>query len=129
MLVGNVLPKTLLCTVVLFGCLFRPRLHVMTLPMGSWLLCIGFLILEITYLNSSSGMSVADVLTSYYDYYVVLLIAPLLLVFRGEVQERVLIRLTVLVFSACAALAFAQYLSNSPILYTESVSGSFKVAS
>ena len=129
MLIGNVLPKTLLCLVVLLGCLFRPRLHVEKLPMGSWMFCLGFLIFEAAYLASTSGMSLADVLTSFYDYYAVLLIAPVLLVFRGEVPERVLIRLTVSIFSVCALLAFAQHLTDRPILYTESTNGSFQVAS
>ena len=129
MLVGNVLPKTALCIVVLLGCLLRPQLDVKTLPVGSWLLCIGFLLLEVSYLTSACNMSLVDVLTSYYDYYAVLLTAPLLLVFRGKVPERVLIRLTVSIFTVCAILAFAQYLTESPILYTQSVSGSFEVAS
>ena len=129
MLIGNVLPKTALCTVVLLGCLFRPQLDVKELPTTSWLLCIGFLVLEILYLTSASPLSISDVLSSYYDYYAVLLVAPLLLVFRGYVPEHVLIRLTVIVFLVCAAVAFAQYLTNNPVLYTQSIDGNYEVAS
>jgi hypothetical protein len=128
-LFGTGLIKAALLVVMVSGFLLHPRVKVAAIPLSTWLLCIGFLIVEIGYLIFACGISLGDVLLSYNDYYFLLLIGPALLVFRGAVSERVLIRCSILVFVVCAALAAAQHLTSSPILYTESADGSFSVSS
>jgi len=128
-LFGGGLIKAILLVIMVSGCVLHPRIRVAAILSSTWLLCIGFLIVEIGYLIFACGMSLGDVLLSYNDYYFLLLVGPALLVFRGAVSERVLIRCTILVFVICAALAAAQHLTSSPILYTESVDGSFSISS
>jgi hypothetical protein len=126
---GNSLIKAALLVAVVLGCVIHPRVKIAAFPLSAWLLCIGFLIVEIIYLTGARGMSPGDVLLSYYDYYFLLLIGPALLIFNGAVSERVLIRCSIFIFIVCASVAAAQYLTSSPLLYTKSVDGSFEVAS
>jgi hypothetical protein len=129
LLVGNVLIKAVLLSTAVLGCLIHTRAQFAELPIFTWLLCIGFLIADTLYLTSSRGMSLPDVLQSYNGYYVLLLVGPALLAFRGVVPERVITRYTVCILLVCAVIGVAQYLLAKPILYTRSGDGSFSVQS
>jgi hypothetical protein len=62
-------------------------------------------------------------------YYLLLLIGPALLAFRGRVSQSVIIRCIVLLMLICACIGVAQYLTAQPILHTESADGAFRVES
>ncbi len=128
-LVGNSLTKTALLVTVAIGCVLHPKVKISTVPWLAWALCIGYLIVEFIHLTTNCGMSLGDVLFSYYNYYCLFLIGPALLIFRAEVSQRTLVRSSVFIFAVCAILAAAQHLTASPILYTDSLDGSFAVPS
>jgi hypothetical protein len=128
-LVGNSLTKTALLVAVAVGCVLHPKVKISAVPWLAWALCIGYLIVEVIHLTINCGMSLGDALFSYYNYYCLFLIGPALLIFRGAVSQRTLVRCSVFIFAVCAILAAAQHLTASPILYTESLDGSFKVPS
>ncbi len=128
-LVGNSLTKTALLVAVAFGCVLHPKVKISTVPWLAWAICIGYLIVEVIHLTLNCGMSLGDALFSYYNYYCLFLIGPAMLIFRGAVSQRTLVRCSVIIFAVCAMLAAAQHLTASPIVYPESLDGSFKVPS
>jgi hypothetical protein len=121
--------KAALLAAVVLGCLFLPRIRRAKGPILAWLLCIGYLAVEIRHLTLARGMTLLDVLQSYSVYYLLLLIGPALLVFRGRVSHDVIIRCTVILLLICASIGVAQHLTAQPILYTESTDGTFRVDS
>jgi hypothetical protein len=121
--------KAVLFAVVVLGCLFFPRIRLAAGPIVLWLLCIAYLAVEIRHLTSARGMSFVDVLQSYAVYYLLLLIGPALLVFRGRISEDLIIRCTVFLLLICALVGIAQHVTARPILFTESTDGSFRVDS
>lgn len=127
--IGNSLLKAGLLAVILFGCLLRPKLSAGGLPITSWLFCLLYLAGISAYLIFGCGMSASDVMVSYYDYYFIFLVGPALIVFRGALSEKLLLRISLIMFFICALLALAQHLTNSPILPTESADGSYTVES
>ena len=126
---GASLIKIVLLGVVMLGCVSHPKIKISAIPLLTWLLCIVYLIFEVVYLNLTCGLSVSDILASYNSYYLLLLIGPAIVIFRGTVSQRTLIRCSVLIFAVCAMVGAAQYLTASPILYTESLDGSFSIPS
>jgi hypothetical protein len=74
-------------------------------------------------------MPIGDVLQSYNAYYLLLLIGPVLVPFRGAVSERIITRCTVYSFLVCAAIGIAQYSAAQPLLPTDSADGAFQVNS
>lgn len=115
--------------IAILGCFIRPSIEVADFPMFTWLLCIGYLVADMPHLLSGRGMPLKDVLLSYSDYYLLLLVGPALLVFRGAVSRRVILQCTVTLLLVCAAVGIAQYLTGQPILRTESVDGKFEIYS
>ena len=128
-LVREAAVKAVLLAAVVLGCLFFPRIRLAEGPIVTWLLCIAYLAVEIRHLTSALGMSFVDVLQSYAVYYLLLLIGPALLVFRGRVSQGLIIRCTVFLMLICASVGVAQHVTAQPILYTESTDGSFRVDS
>ena len=128
-LFGNSVVKAGLLVAVAVGCVLHPKVKVATIPWLAWGVCIGYLMVEVAHLTIDCNMTLGEALFSYYDYYCLLLIGPALVVFRGAVSQRILIRSAIVIFTACALVAAAQHMTARPILYTESVDGSFKVPS
>jgi hypothetical protein len=128
-LIKEAVVKGTLLAVVVLGCLIHPRIQRTEGPIFAWLICIGYLVADIPYLAYARGMSFVDVLQSYSVYYLLLLIGPALLVFRGRISQPVIIRCTVFLFLVCATIGVAQHLTAQPILYTESTDGAFRVDS
>ena len=128
-LTGNIVVKAALLVTAILGCLIYLRVQSSGLPLSTWGLCIVFLIADAAYLIFVRDMSLIDVLQSYNGYYLLLLIGPGLLAFRGAVPERAVIICTVFIFAVCAAIGLAQHFAAQPLLYTESSDGSFKVES
>jgi hypothetical protein len=129
MLAGNVVLKAALLATAALGFFVRPKARFEDLPMYTWLLCVGFLVADTSHLVFSKGLSLVDVLQAYYAYYLLLLVGPILSVFRGAVSERLIIKCTVAFFLVCAPLGALQYLTAQPILYTESADGAFSIQS
>ena len=127
--IGNILTKLVLMACIVGGLLLDSKIRFGGLPISAWRLCIGYLAFEIGYLALGCNKSLSDVLQSYNAYYLLLLIGPALLVFRGAVSERLIIRLVVTLFLICATIGIAQYLTRQPILYTASADGSFEIQS
>jgi hypothetical protein len=129
MLAGNSVPKAALLVAVLVGCVLYPRIDIARIPILIWGFSIGFLLLEIVYLDIWRGMSLSNILLSYYDYYGMLLIGPVLLVFRGALSEKKLVLSIAVILLVCVIIGAAQHFLGRPILYTESSDGSFTVPS
>jgi hypothetical protein len=128
-LFGDSVIKAALLVAVAAGCILHPKVKIAAIPWLAWLLCIGYLIVEVIHLTINCDMSLGEALFSYYNYYCLFLIGPAMLIFRGAVSQRTLVRCSVFMFAVCATLAAAQHLTASPIVYTESVDGSFMVPS
>ena len=128
-LFGGSVIKTVLLVAVVMGCVLRPKLNIATTPWLAWLVCIGYLIVEVIHLTINCGMSLGEALASDYYYYGLFLIGPAMLIFRGAVSQRALVRCSIFIFAVCAMLAAAQHLTGSPIVYTESLDRSFVVQS
>ncbi|MFC5865385.1 hypothetical protein ACFPT7_23980 [Acidicapsa dinghuensis] len=128
-LVGSVLVKPILLIGLVIGCLYRPQLNISSLPMISWLLCIGFLVAEIAYLIIACDISLIDILKSYNSYYLLLLAGPAAVEFRNMVSEKTISRSVIGLFLVCAIIGIAQHVLNKPLLYTESSNGAFQVQS
>ena len=126
---SNNLLKAALLAIVLFSYFFCPTTGLAGLPIFAWSICIGFLLVDLTYLTVARGMSLVDVALSYSGYYLVLLIGPALLTLRDSVPEKVVLRCAIFLFLVCAIIGFAQYLTAQPILYTESADQAFNVDS
>lgn len=129
LLVGNSALKAVLLISAAIGLLIQTREQFAEFPLFAWLLCIAVLLPEGFYLTSSLGMSVENVLQSYNGYYVLLLIGPALLAFRGRVPQRVVIRCIVFLLMVCATIGVAQFSLEKPLLYTKSADGNFSVQS
>jgi len=129
LVVREAMVKGALLVVVVLGCFLYPKIHSVKGPTLVWLLCIGYLFAEIPYLTYARDMVFVDVLQSYSVYYLLLLIGPALLVFRGRVSQRAMIWSTVGLLAVCASVGIAQYLTAQPILHTESADGAFRVDS
>jgi hypothetical protein len=121
--------KGALLTAVVVSCLAFPRIRLAGFPIIAWLLCIAYLVADIAYLTNVRHMSIDGVLTSYFGYYLLLLVGPALLALRGAASERFVIAATVFLFAICAVFGIAQYLKADPILYTDSVDGALRVDS
>jgi hypothetical protein len=128
-LFGDSVIKAALLVAVAAGCILHPKVKIAAIPWLAWLLCIGYLIVEVIHLTINCDMSLGEALFSYYNYYCLFLIGPALLIFRGAVSQRALVRCSVFILAVCAMLAAAQHLTASPIVYTESLDGSFSVPS
>ena len=127
--VGNALLKIVLLAIVLLGLLIKPGVRAAGLPIVTWLLCIVYLVVDIPHLISTRGMTFTDVLLSYNTYYMLLLIGPAFIAFRGTISERFVVRSTLLLFAICAAIGIAQFVSGEPIVATESLDGTVMVHS
>lgn len=126
---GNSVLKAALVVAVCAGCIVHPRIDFIRIPVWTWIIAITFLIFEIGYLDFARGMSLYNILLSYYDSYLLLLMGPVLLVFRGAIADKSLSRYVTWIFLICAAIGIAQYITNQPLLRTESTDGSFTVES
>ncbi|HEX4019917.1 MAG TPA: hypothetical protein VHX63_02130 [Acidobacteriaceae bacterium] len=115
--------------VLILGSLMHPQISFRNLPMFTWLLCIGFLLLDMPYLIFVHNMSLTEVLASYDNYYFLLLCGPAALAFRGAVSEKAIVRCIEFLLIVSAVIGIAQYLTAQPILHTQSVDGKFEVAS
>ena len=78
-LFGDSVIKTALLVAVAVGCVLRPKVKIAAVPWLAWLLCIGYLIVEVIHLTMNCGMSLGEALFSYYNYYCLFLIGPALL--------------------------------------------------
>ncbi len=129
MLIGNVLAKIALLVTLACGLALHPKFSYAGIPIYSWKICCSFLVLEIGYLLLECNTPLSELLLSYNSYYLLLLVGPAALAFRGAVSERLVVRCTVSLFLLCAAIGIAQHLTAKPLLYTESVNGSFVIQS
>jgi hypothetical protein len=128
-LISSFLIKIALLAILVLGSFLHPTLKLVGLPMYTWLLCVGFLIVEVAYLTLACNISFGDVLQSYNAYYLLILIGPLLLAFQGAVSERTIIRCLVFLLLLCATIGIAQSVTGKPILFIKSTDGSFQVGS
>ncbi len=128
-LVTGSIIRLMFLTIPILGCFIYPTLKNTNLPILTWLLCIGFLLVDTPHLILARGMTLKEALTSYSDYYLLLVIGPALLAFRGTISERVIIRSLAILLVICAAIGLAQYFTGQSILPIESVDKKFEVNS
>jgi len=128
-LVTGPIIRLVFLTIPILGSFVHPSIRNTRLPMLTWLICIAFLLVDTPHLILARGMTLKETLTSYSDYYLLLLMGPALLAFRGAISERFIIRFTAILLVVCAVIGFAQYFTGLPILPIESVDQKFEVNS
>lgn len=128
-IVGNSIVKGSLFIFLLLGCLLNPSIRSERYLTITWLAFVLFLICEIGYLSLAYGVPLTSILGSYNAMYLVSLVGIPFLVFKIDVSEKVIVRAVVLTLLVCAVIGLAQYISNQPLLHTESADGAFVVAS
>jgi hypothetical protein len=121
--------KGILLAVMAAGCFLSPQGQPAGAPKYTSLLCVGYLLADIFYLNQVRGMSVMMVLQSYAIYYALLLVGLALTIFRGRISQKAIIRCTVFLLVVSAAIGALQHFKAQPILYTDSTDGGFRVES
>jgi hypothetical protein len=127
--INSTLTRLSVLIIPILACCIHPRLEFAGMPMVSWSFCIALLIADIPHLVIARGMTLRDVLMSYSEYYLLLLIGPTLLIFRGTISKRLIVRSMVVLLIVSAAIGIAQYLTGQPILHTESADGKFEIYS
>jgi hypothetical protein len=127
--VTSTFTRAAVLAIPMFACLIHPRIDFANLPMATWLACIGYLIADMPHLLFARGIPLTDLLLSYGEYYLLLLIGPALFIFKGSVSARIIVRSTAILLVVCATIGIAQYLTGQPILRTESTDGKFEIYS
>jgi hypothetical protein len=86
-----------------------------------------YLAVDILFLYFSLGISLIDILVSYNVYYLIFFINILALCVPLRISDRLLLRVVIVCFLVCAALGYAQYFTQQPIVPTESGDNNFRV--
>lgn len=120
--------KFLFTGIVVFSLAIRPRCNFEHFPLGAWLLFVGYLVLDVQHLLGQN-LTLLQVLSQDYGYYSLILLLPFMGVMSSTLRKSIITNSLVIAFWICAALGFIQHLLNSPVLYTESVDGTFQVPS
>ena len=98
------------------------------IPTGAWLAFAIYLVLDVPHLLTQH-ISLFVILSGYYGYYSLILLLPLVGALASRMRSSELTHALFWIFWLCAVIGIAQHVFNSPILYTESSDGSFKVIS
>ncbi len=91
------------------------------------LIFIAYLVPAALYQYFELNIPFADILLSYNAYYLLPLVGALALASPLNIPDRILIRLLIALSLVCGALGIAQYVTNSPIVRTDSSDGNFHV--
>ncbi len=91
------------------------------------LVFIAYLVLAAFHQYFDLGIPFTDIFLSYNAYYLLPLVGALSLASPFDIPERVLIRLLLALSFICGALGVAQYVTNNPIVRTDSSDGYFRV--
>jgi hypothetical protein len=94
-----------------------------------WVATTLYLALDAAFLIHVDHLTLLDVIIGYNSYYGFFLMAPLGLLLLGELDEQRLYPFLNLAFWICFPVGLAQYLTQKPLLFTESVDGAFAVPS
>ncbi len=127
--IGNASVKGLLLVCLLVISFLNPKLKTDEPFIILWFFLVLFLLFEVGFLSLASDIPLWDILGAYNGDYLLPLIGVPFFLFGGNISEKTAIRVIALIFLICGIVGLAQYLTNEPLLYTESADGSFIVNS
>jgi hypothetical protein len=91
------------------------------------LLFLTYLVLDTLFFYFNLGIALFDILTSYNIYYLIFFIDLLALCIPLRISDRLLVGIVITCFLVCALLGYAQFLTQRPIVPTDSVDNNFRV--
>lgn len=94
-----------------------------------WLITVAYLLMELLIFRISNGYSFIYIIYSFEATLYFLLLLPVTYVFRASVDEQRIIRLFMLLFVPLIWIGIFQFITNEPILPTESSDRFFQVFS
>lgn len=128
-LISPAVTKALLGFFLLMAVIWQPRSIRLTGFALAWLACVIYLAVDGLYLMVHVQTSIVDLIYTYNSYYFYFVVCPLAMFVANEIGERRAIKLLYAVFAVCFLLGTAQYLTQKPIVYTQSVGEGFNVSS
>ena len=103
------------------------RLDLSAFPTGMWLVAMTYLSLDFVYLWLWGDKSPVDLIFDYNAYYCPLIFAPLACAFTGRLSERTATRILISIFMVSAAIGWAQYILQVPVVQLASSDGNFRI--
>ena len=91
------------------------------------LLFFAYLVVDTLYQYFGLGIPFTDILLSYNAYYALPLLGVIAISIPLKISDRLLTRLLIILSLICGGLGIAQYVTNSPIVSTQSSDGNFQV--
>jgi hypothetical protein len=107
--------------------LFYRRLNLAYFPTTTWIIAIGYLLIEVPYLWIWQNKAPSEIFLAYNAYYASLIIAPTVASLLGKLQERLATKIFLAAFVACAALGWAQFILQEPLIDLASDDGNFRI--
>ncbi len=126
-IIPTVVTKLLLFAVLFLAFIWRWTSTKLTHFYVLWLLVIFYLTVDAFFLLFHQHVALLDVIIGYNAYYGFLLISPLTIYLANRIDEAVVRSLLLKVFFFCSIIGAAQFLTQRPLLYTESVNGEFQI--
>jgi hypothetical protein len=90
-----------------------------------WLLAFLYLAVDALFLVVDVHLPLADIVVAYNNYYAYLLIAPMAGFLGEKLSDRWAILFLSIIFIICWVVGTAQFTTQHPLLYTESLEGNF----
>lgn len=118
--------KLALLAVFAVAALFRCRItnsHLIRVG----LLFLAYLVFDTLFFYFNLGIALFDILTSYNIYYLIFFIDILALCVPLRISDRLLVGIVITCFLVCAPLGYAQFMTQRPIVPTDSVDNNFRV--
>jgi len=128
-LISPAVTKALLMFFLVIAVVWQPRSIRLTGFALAWVACMVYLALDGVYLIFHFQTSVVDLIYTYNSYYFYFIVCPLAMFVANEIDERRVLKLLYAVFLVCFLLGCAQYVTQKPIVYTQSAGEGFSVMS
>jgi hypothetical protein len=91
------------------------------------LLFVAYLLLDALHQYFNLGIDFTDILLAYNAYYVLPLLGVIAFSVPVRISDRLLARILIVLSVLCGSLGLAQYITNTPIIPTQSSDGNFQV--
>lgn len=128
-LVSPAVTKALLGVFLLLAVVWQPRSIRITGFALAWVACMVYLAIDAIYLMFHLQTSIVDLIYTYNGYYFYFVVCPLAMFVANEIGERRALKLLYAVFAVCFLLGTAQYVTQKPIVYTQSADNGFSIMS
>jgi hypothetical protein len=114
------------CFLALLVMIYR-KLDLTSFPTTAWVAVTVYLLLAFPFLWFVESKHPDEILLAYNAYYCPLIFAPVACALRGKLSERSAMRIFMGAFFASAALGWAQFLSQDPVVRLASTDGNFRI--